>query len=188
MSTSTFVRSSPAAVIVRTRRDACEHSAMPPGMNHEEPLVQMQKDAELKKRARGPIGVPLGTRRHTPLQVAPAGGAMRGGRQDSGDDVARAQIRTHLKTIANNAAGGLRETAGDARGRAAGVQRDAGEARNADVQVRECGGGGRVRITASTRKDRRVSRVLRGTRFKTCHGYVTISRCAVARRLPSKAW
>ena len=83
---------------------AAQHSAMPPGMSHEEHLRQL-KDAELKQRGALAMGFDQDqTAHHFLLQVS--GGAIVVRAKDANDTAIVAQIRLHLRDIAAQFAGG----------------------------------------------------------------------------------
>jgi hypothetical protein len=82
-----------------------QHPAMPPGMTHEEHLAQMQKDADLKKRGAEAMDFDQDKTAHH-FRLSKAGGAIEVVAKDPADDVSRNQIRTHLKTIAEQFATG----------------------------------------------------------------------------------
>jgi hypothetical protein len=129
-----------------------QHPAMPPGMSHEEHLAQMQKDAELKKRGGEAMGFDQDKTAHH-FRLYEAGGAIEVVTKDPADDVSRAQIRTHLKTIAEQFAAGDFGKPLATHGELPPGVRTMQDRRNAlTFKYEELPGGGRVRITASDAK------------------------------------
>ena len=126
-----------------------QHPEMPPGMTHEEHLAQMQKDAKLKKRGGDAMGFDQDRTAHH-FRLYKAGGAIEVVTRDSADDVSRAQIRTHLKTIAEQFATGDFGTPLATHGEVPPGVRTMQDRRSAlTFKYEELPGGGRVRITAS---------------------------------------
>lgn len=78
---------------------SAQHSAMPPGMTHEEHLAQM------KKRGAQAMGFDQDTTQHH-FRVTQNGGTIEVTVKDAGDADGRAQIRTHLREIAADFASG----------------------------------------------------------------------------------
>ena len=76
-----------------------QHPAMPPGMTHEQHFAQMQNDAELKKRGTAAMGFDQDKTAHHFL-LTRDGGTIEVGVKDPSDAENRAQIRAHLKQIA----------------------------------------------------------------------------------------
>lgn len=76
-----------------------QHSAMPPGMTHEEHLAQMKKDADLKRRGAEAMGFDADKTTHHFLLTA-EGGAISVSANSAEDAESREQIRAHLKEIA----------------------------------------------------------------------------------------
>jgi hypothetical protein len=85
-----------------------QHSAMPPGMSHEEHLKQMQKEADLKARGEAAMGFDQAATSHH-FAIAPEGGAIEVSVTDASDRANRDAIRAHLKTIAGQFAAGVFE-------------------------------------------------------------------------------
>jgi hypothetical protein len=129
-----------------------QHPAMPPGMTHEEHLAQMQKDAELKKRGADAMGFDQEKTTHH-FKLYRTGGAIEVVANDSTDEVSRDQIRTHLKMIADQFAGGDFGKPLATHGELPPGVRTMQEGRHAlTFTYEELPGGGRVRITASDGK------------------------------------
>jgi hypothetical protein len=89
-----------AALLITTASlGLAQHPGMPPGMTHEEHLAQIQKDKELKTRGAEAMGFDQATTSHHFL-LAADGGRIEVGVNDPADEAGRAQIRRHLKDIA----------------------------------------------------------------------------------------
>jgi hypothetical protein len=85
---------------------AAQHPDMPAGMSHEEHLRQIQKDEKLKQRGALAMGFDQDkTVHHFLLQLA--GGAIVVTSKDAGDAGSIAQIRSHLREIAQSFGNGL---------------------------------------------------------------------------------
>jgi hypothetical protein len=126
-----------------------QHPAMPPGMTHEEHLAQMQTDAELKKRGADAMGFDQGKTAHH-FRLYTTGGAIEVVANDSTDGASRDQIRMHLKTIADEFAGGNFGKPVATHGELPPGARTMQERRNSlTFKYEELSAGGRVRITAS---------------------------------------
>ncbi len=78
---------------------ALQHSAMPPGMTHEQHHEQMAKDAALNKRGALAMGFDQDKTTHR-FPVSAAGGSIEVDASDPADSVSRDQVRSHLKEIA----------------------------------------------------------------------------------------
>jgi hypothetical protein len=82
-----------------------QHSTMPEGMSHEEHVKQMEKDAALQKRGADAMGFDQELATHH-FRLAPSGGSIEVTVKDVADTATLAQIRTHLKSIADDFARG----------------------------------------------------------------------------------
>ena len=82
-----------------------QHPAMPAGMSHEEHVKQMKHDAELKTRGALAMGFDQDVTTHH-FRLAPAGGSIEVTVKDNADRGILAQVRTHLKSIADEFARG----------------------------------------------------------------------------------
>jgi len=76
-----------------------QHSAMPPGMTHEEHLRQLQNDADLKKRGAAAMGFDQETTTHH-FNLTAEGGRITVTANNPSDATSVAQIRAHLAEIA----------------------------------------------------------------------------------------
>ena len=95
-----------AAILAGTWADAnAQHSAMPPGMTHEEHLAQMKKEAVLKERGAAAMGFDQTTTTHH-FVLTPDGGRIDVAANDPSDTAGAAQIRTHLAAIATEFSAG----------------------------------------------------------------------------------
>jgi len=83
-----------------------QHSAMPPGMSHEEHLRQLQKDEQLKQRGGLAMGFDQDKTVHHFL-LKHTGGAIEVAAKDAADAESIAQIRSHFREIADAFAKGL---------------------------------------------------------------------------------
>jgi hypothetical protein len=134
------------AATVGTR---AQHPAMPPGMTHEEHLAQMEKDAELKMRGADTMGFDQDKTAHH-FRLYKTGGAIEVVSDDPADGVLRAQIRTHLKAIAEEFAAGDFGKPLATHGEVPPGVRTMQERRNAlTFKYEELPGGARVQVTAS---------------------------------------
>ena len=79
--------------------DAQSHSAMPPGMTHEEHMTQMKKDADLKSHGAMAMGFDQDATTHH-FHLTATGGAIEVSANNAGDQLSVGQIRNHLKEIA----------------------------------------------------------------------------------------
>jgi hypothetical protein len=84
---------------------ARQHSAMPPGMSHEEHLKQMAKDEALEKRGADAMGFDQGAATHH-FQILPTGGAIEVVVKEATDAGTLDAIRRHLRGIADEFARG----------------------------------------------------------------------------------
>jgi hypothetical protein len=82
-----------------------QHSTMPKGMSHEEHLKQMEKDATLKKRGADAMGFNQDATTHD-FRLDPSGGSIAVTVKNGADTATLAQIRSHLKSIADGFARG----------------------------------------------------------------------------------
>jgi hypothetical protein len=82
-----------------------QHPPMPPGMTHEEHQLEMQKDAELKKRGAAAMGFDQDKTTHH-FRLSETGGAIEVAATDAADKTTVAQVRAHLKEIAGEFARG----------------------------------------------------------------------------------
>lgn len=82
-----------------------QHPAMPQGMSHEEHLKLMEKDETLKKRGADAMGFDQDAAAHH-FTLAPTGGSIEVTVNDGADTATLAQVRAHLKTIAEQFARG----------------------------------------------------------------------------------
>jgi ubiquinone/menaquinone biosynthesis C-methylase UbiE len=89
-----------AALALRiTSTVLAQHSAMPAGMTHEQHMVQMKKDAEMKQPGARAMGFdPDKTTHHFTMDAE--GGAIAASASDAADQASVRQIRTHLQEIA----------------------------------------------------------------------------------------
>ncbi len=79
---------------------SAQHSTMPAGLSHEEHLRQLQRDEQLKQRGALAMGFDQDKTVHHFL-LRPAGGAIEVTSKDPGDAESIAQIRVHLREIAD---------------------------------------------------------------------------------------
>jgi hypothetical protein len=77
-----------------------QHSAMPPGMTHEEHLAQIEKEKTLKARGAIAMGFDQNSTTHH-FMLTGDGGTIDVGVNDAFDTVGRDAIRSHLRTIAS---------------------------------------------------------------------------------------
>lgn len=139
-------------VVASSVATRAQHPAMPPGMTHEEHLAQMQKDAELKRRGADAMGFDQDKTAHH-FRLSKTGGAIEVVAKDPADDVSRDQIRTHVKTIADQFAGGDFGKPLATHGELPPGARMMQERRSAlTFTYEELPGGARVRIAASDTK------------------------------------
>ena len=82
-----------------------QHSTMPKGMSHEEHVKQMEKDATLKKRGADAMGFNQEWTTHH-FRLAPTGGSIEVTVNDDADTATLDQVRSHLKSIADDFARG----------------------------------------------------------------------------------
>ena len=76
-----------------------QHSAMPPGMTHEEHMAQMKKEAALKEHGNMAMGFDQDKTTHH-FTLTATGGLIAVTANDPADQASRDQIRTHLGEIA----------------------------------------------------------------------------------------
>lgn len=82
-----------------------QHPSMPAGISHEEHLKQMEKDEALKKRGADAMGFDQDAAEHHFI-VEPEGGSIQVTVKADADPAVLAEIRAHLKTIAEEFARG----------------------------------------------------------------------------------
>jgi hypothetical protein len=129
-----------------------QHQAMPKGMTHEEHLAQMKKDADLKKRGALAMGFDQDRTAHHFL-VAKDGGSIEVSVKDPADAASLAQVRLHLKQIAEEFADGNFEKPFATHAEAIPGVKAMGERRTTiSYRYEETAGGGRVRISTSDGK------------------------------------
>jgi ubiquinone/menaquinone biosynthesis C-methylase UbiE len=87
------------ALLLLTSPAHAQHSAMPPGMTHEQHMAQMKKEAEMKARGKQAMGFDQDTTTHH-FATAPDGGSIAVDVNSPDDRAGRDQIRAHLKEIA----------------------------------------------------------------------------------------
>lgn len=95
-----------AAALLSAPVAAFQHSSMPPGMTHAEHLVQLKKDADLKKRGAVAMGFDQDKTTHHFL-LTRAGGAILVDANSADDGETRDAVRTHLAEIAGEFARGV---------------------------------------------------------------------------------
>ena len=83
-----------------------QHSAMPPGMSHEEHLRQLQKDEQLKQRGGLAMGFDQDKTVHHFL-LRQTGGAIEVSAKDPLDTESISQVRSHFRDIAGAFGKGL---------------------------------------------------------------------------------
>src|SRR5687767_9782319 len=93
------------AVLAVLLSGSAQHPTMPAGMSHEEHLKQMEKDAALNKRGAATMGFDQNTTIHH-FRLSPTGGSIDVDVRRPSDTATRAQIRVHLKQIADDFANG----------------------------------------------------------------------------------
>lgn len=76
-----------------------QHTAMPPGMSHDEHMAQMKKEAETKQHGNLAMGFDQDKTTHH-FNLTTDGGSIAVEANDSADRASRDQIRAHLKEIA----------------------------------------------------------------------------------------
>ncbi len=76
-----------------------QHSAMPPGMTHEEHMAQMKTDAEMKQHGHMAMGFDQDKATHH-FTLTENGGTIAVDAKDTADQATRDQIRAHLQEIA----------------------------------------------------------------------------------------
>jgi hypothetical protein len=84
---------------------AGQHTQMPVGMSHEEHLKQIQKDEALKRRGAEAMGFDQNATTHH-FRLTVAGGSIEVTVKDQTDETAIAAIRSHLRSLAGEFAGG----------------------------------------------------------------------------------
>src|SRR5258708_5151327 len=84
---------------------AQDHSAMPPGMTHDQHLAQMKNDAEVKERGARATGFDQDTTTHH-FRLTKSGGEIEVAVNAKSDSAGRDAIRAHLKEIAVEFANG----------------------------------------------------------------------------------
>src|SRR5947208_15273125 len=84
---------------------ARQHRQMRPGMTHEEHLTQIEKDASLKRRGAAAMGFDQDKTTHH-FRLTADGGEVEVTVADASDAAGLVQVRTHLKAIAAEFAGG----------------------------------------------------------------------------------
>jgi hypothetical protein len=77
-----------------------QHTAMPPGMTHEEHMAQMKKDAEMTEHGNLAMGFDQDKTTHH-FRLTADGGSISVDANARADQTSRDQIRAHLKEIAN---------------------------------------------------------------------------------------
>jgi hypothetical protein len=97
--------SSLISVIVVALLLAPQHPSMPNGMSHEEHLKQMEKDEALKKRGAEAMGFDQDATTHH-FKLAASGGSIEITVKNEKDEAVIAAVRSHLRSIAADFAGG----------------------------------------------------------------------------------
>ena len=87
------------AILAAVLALALQHTAMPPGMSHEEHMKQMAKDAALKARGALAMGFDQDKTAHH-FKASATGGSIEVEVKDPADSTSRDQVRAHLKEIA----------------------------------------------------------------------------------------
>lgn len=85
---------------------AAQHPQMPAGMTHEEHLTRLQKDADVRKRGALAMGFDQDATAHHFMLTAD-GGAIDVAVHDARDGASREAVRSHLREIARQFAGGV---------------------------------------------------------------------------------
>ncbi len=93
-------------IVLGMSTPSAQHEQMPPGMTHEEHLKQIQKDADLQKRGARAMGFGQDKATHH-FRLTETGGVIEVTVNDAVDRASRAQIRSHLKDIANDFSKGV---------------------------------------------------------------------------------
>ena len=107
-----FVASAILVLSLVTRGvSSAQHSSIPPGVSHDEHLTQVQKEAEMKRRANAAMGFDQDKTTHHFTKTA-NGGLIQVEVNDQADRAERdliRTIRTHLREIAREFANGVFE-------------------------------------------------------------------------------
>jgi len=139
-------------VTFATSAALAQHSAMPPGVTHDEHSAQMQKDAELKKRGAAAMGFDQNKTTHH-FRLYETGGAIEVVANDPADKPTVGQVREHLKEIASEfARGDFGKPLATHAELPPGVQAMQQRTNALTFRFEDTGAGGRVRITASDGK------------------------------------